>query len=570
MQSYAEFLSEWSTLLENSPVPTYIERYLSKEETEEEEIEKQIDVLLGFSSAALCHFFDHEDGLLRLKPQFKPNFIWYLALMNRVGDINSPWFLFFVNDVFVPPMPRHELVEISARYKSNKATLDDLEQKASAIGWPLKYTNPLQFSEEDIERERSHVFQQILLWVKLDALFDDGLPQWVLKELQFPISESWPDVIDSRIDFDAQWRLAWARECLRIHPIFHHRLPVLPDNIQSQDVSPMILQQKNALKFYLNKVLMFWIWLSPTYWKNQLAYNKAAKELSQRQQTRRERVQHRYQAELEKQRTENSIYRWAKIKHKMDSFKLKAIPAGGFFMGAHSSEEEAGDNEKPRHFVTLTRGFSIGVFPVTQELYHAVMNSSPSRFLGSKRPVEGVSWCDAVVFCNRLSVLEGVEPVYILPEPHRNDIAWMKSVRWKKHANGYRLPTEAEWEYAAGDDGFLYSGSDNIDDVAWYKAKSKGATHVVGLKDPNTLGLYDMTGNVMEWVWDAYVKNAYHRSDATDPVEESPSQFRVRRGGSWSSQPKHSRITSRRGSKATYRSSGQGFRIVKNDTMVSE
>ena len=162
------------------------------------------------------------------------------------------------------------------------------------------------------------------------------------------------------------------------------------------------------------------------------------------------------------------------------TFKMVKVQGGTFTMGA--TAEQGGvvtSDEKPAHEVTLS-SFSIGQTEVTQELWEAVMGSNPSYWKGSKLPVEQVSWNDCQEFVKKLNALTGQK---------------------------FRLPSEAEWEYAARGDsqsrGYKYSGSNNIDDVAWYDGNSD-KTHAVATKQPNELGIYDMSGNVLEWCQDWY------------------------------------------------------------------
>ena len=151
---------------------------------------------------------------------------------------------------------------------------------------------------------------------------------------------------------------------------------------------------------------------------------------------------------------------------------------------------------------------------VTQELYESIMGENPSEFIGKNYPVEYVSWYDAIYFCNKLSVAKGYEPVYSV-NGNTNIKAWNyiphqeRNIRGRiiqnTSANGYRLPTEEEWQYAAkGGQDYTYAGSNEIDEVAWYEENSNDKTHPVAQKKENGYGLYDMSGNVCEWCWDSY------------------------------------------------------------------
>ena len=197
-----------------------------------------------------------------------------------------------------------------------------------------------------------------------------------------------------------------------------------------------------------------------------------------------------------------------------------AVAGGKFTMGATSEQQNPYDDEKPTHKVTLS-DYYIGETEVTQELWVAVMGDNPSRFTGNmQRPVERVTWEDCQTFIRKLNRLTGAN---------------------------FRLPTEAEWEFAArggrNSRGYQYSGSSNLDDVAWYYDNSSSTTHPVKTKSPNELGIYDMTGNVYEWCQDWYGK--YRLFSQTNPTGPSTGSNRVYRGGSWRSDASRCRSADR-------------------------
>ena len=190
------------------------------------------------------------------------------------------------------------------------------------------------------------------------------------------------------------------------------------------------------------------------------------------------------------------------------SFDMVKVEAGTFIMGATPEMERPSEDEKPAHQVTLTKDYYLGKTQVTQALWRAVMGKDPSFYISYNGPVERVSWDDCQVFIARLNAITGKE---------------------------FRLPTEAEWEFAARggnkSNHYQYSGSNDLDNVAWYKDNSSKTTHDVATKHPNELGIYDMSGNVYEWCSDWY--GEYSSNAQNDPVGPASGSRRVRRGGSW-------------------------------------
>jgi formylglycine-generating enzyme required for sulfatase activity len=247
--------------------------------------------------------------------------------------------------------------------------------------------------------------------------------------------------------------------------------------------------------------------------------------------------------------------------------EMVLVEAGSFQMGSTEGLED----EQPVHTVHITRPFYIAKYAMTFEEYDLFCDDTIGiprpRDRGWGRgahPLSGVNWYDAVKYCNWLSGKEGLTPCYEVKG---------KLTQCDFSANGYRLPTEAEWEYAARgghkSQGYEYAGSNNVDDVGWYEGNSGGQTHPVGQKQPNELGLYDMSGNMFEWCWDWYGKDYYTSSPSTDPTGPSSGTGvyiadadRARRGGSYREKSEYVRVAFRGADGATYRGDS-GFRLVR-------
>ncbi|MGG1657992.1 formylglycine-generating enzyme family protein [Brevibacillus sp. NRS-1366] len=210
------------------------------------------------------------------------------------------------------------------------------------------------------------------------------------------------------------------------------------------------------------------------------------------------------------------------------------IPAG---------EVELRDDRKKTTWTVDVNSFLLAPVPVTKELYFSILQKTVGPNDNPQTPVVEVSWNDAILFCNLLSQHSGLQECYLVSEDGESvDCNW--------GANGYRLPTEAEWQYAckAGTTGYRYG---ELDVIAWYHENSEGMVHEVGKKLPNVWGLYDMLGNVWEWCWDLYDVEVY-------------GSYRVFRGGSWAEEARGCGVTCRRRSHPTFRIDDLGFRLARS------
>lgn len=263
-----------------------------------------------------------------------------------------------------------------------------------------------------------------------------------------------------------------------------------------------------------------------------------------------------------------------------DPAEFVYVPGGTFVMGDTIDDGVGGSDELPTHSVTLDP-FYIGKYEVTQGEWTAIMGSNPAQDygVGDNYPVYFVSWYSILKYCNLRSIAEGLTPVYSIygstnpadwgEVPTYYNSAWDAAIcNWS--ANGYRLPTEAEWEYAArgatNNPDYLYSGSNDIDAVGWYFnnwGNANDATHTVGGLAPNGIGTFDMTGNVYEWCWDWHSYDYYSNSPQNNPTGPAIGSLRLLRGGYWYNGESFCRVSYRASYGPCYGLLLHGFRLCR-------
>ncbi|MCW9132358.1 formylglycine-generating enzyme family protein [Bacillus paramycoides] len=217
----------------------------------------------------------------------------------------------------------------------------------------------------------------------------------------------------------------------------------------------------------------------------------------------------------------------------IDSYMVK-IPVGEVILR---------DDRIKKEWKVQIKPFFLAKYAVTMGFYDAIMNNTPNVFKGNNKPVVNISWNDAILFCNLLSKKAGLKEYYSISDNSQ-------TVHCNLDSNGYRLPSEAEWQYAckAGTTGYIYG---DLQEIAWYNENSEGHIHEVGKKEPNAWGLYDMLGNVWEWCYDLYDEKVY-------------GSYRIFRGGSWAEEARGCGATCRRRSHPTFQIDDLGFRLARS------
>ena len=245
----------------------------------------------------------------------------------------------------------------------------------------------------------------------------------------------------------------------------------------------------------------------------------------------------------------------------IDTTKFVLVEGGTFKMGTDKFVEPV---ENPPHAVTV-RSFWLAKTEMTFEDYDKFCYDTKRDTMGSagwgrgKQPAIWVSWNDAIAYCNWLSGKEKLSKCYLIDST--------AGVKYLDTAKGYRLPTEAEWEFAAQGGnkghGYAYAGSNNPDEVLWYNGNAGGRAHPVAQKAPNELGLYDMNGNVWEWLWDIYDGSYYKGSPAENPEGPATGPYRVMRGGAFYNPTNYTKVYTRQNSYVVFRQNSVGFRIAR-------
>ena len=384
----------------------------------------------------------------------------------------------------------------------------------------------------------------------LDLLYRASYAEFPVSVIELPITESGLLTLENELEFQVRWSLNITKELVALTNSERAKVGEIVAPFTSDSVTEY-MGRIQGVKLERSK-------FNSLTWRSELPSKLA--------------LQKQYRQEID-DLTKAIVCGEEDFQHRM-----RYIPTGISWMGAEDNDEVAFDVERPRHRVAITAPFWMGAGPVTQRLYKAVMKNNPSEHDIPDCPVDHVRWTDALVFCNRLSRLESLTPCYPMTKVVERDLCSVTSYSSPvlqsvlkqlpdPKANGYRLPTEAEWEYAArANQETLYSGGDALSEIAWYHDNSARQSHPICQKNPNQFGLFDMTGNVWEWCWDSWDGQSYSK----DPKILHHNSFckgqgfkRTTRGGSWYDSPQSVRITHRIAGDLLYPDSGQGFRVVR-------
>ena len=442
------------------------------------------------------------------------------------------------------------------------AELEYIEESALAMGWEILFADKHRMSDEEVEQEKARFKQQQNLYWVLSSYFEAGFPDWGKEELTFPLEESWVEYIKGAVDFDLTWRIQWEKEKLGVHPRYHKDLPELPKHITTADVAGLLSTLKKVRDRWGNKIASMFASFSI----DSIIYESAFSAQMQKYEREKSKRKSRERAYIEAEKK----YRKNKLKLFNLWFELREDERQHLLGMLKIDPRKNRSIEETQSHLYPKVEFYISKYLCTQRLYEFVMGVNPSRFKGEQLPVERVSWCEAVLFCNKLSQREDLTPYYKIPKELEkffqkgttfdadaiNELSL--GIKPNHDANGYRLPTELEWEYCAkAEEEYVYSGSNSVDEVAWCRENSDTQTHNVAQKKENSFGLYDMSGNVWEWCWDLAEQETASTSDHKINVQ------RVYRGGSWYYGAKNIQLSCRAKGHAATRTNDLGFRIVR-------
>jgi len=231
-----------------------------------------------------------------------------------------------------------------------------------------------------------------------------------------------------------------------------------------------------------------------------------------------------------------------------DSIATKLIGSGTFMMGSKSGNYD----ELPEHQITISNDLLVGLYEINQRLFMQVMKSNPSVFIHPLLPVNNIEWQSAIEFCNKMSKIDGLDTCYVIQNGH---------ITFDISQNGWRLPTEAEWEFIASNTNPVDLSNSELDKYAWFSSNSGMRPQIPGKKSPIKNGLFDIYGNVYEWCWDFYDANYYQNSGNINPIGPTNGTYHVRRGGSFYDGKANIRLTNR---KAPENLIYTGFRVVRS------